>query len=168
MRFMKILSVEFLCLWCAAAYADLPTGRDVIVGIIDPGTGLNWRHRAFRDPHDPQRSRVLYLATGREWDRTAIETALGDPQARSPNRCGRTRHSRSWHVAAGSMGGRMQGTAPEADIIMVSSASSIADAAALHFPQGRCAGTPGCGLPQLLHSRTEGCPPSVEQSVVGR
>lgn len=133
MRFMKILSVEFLCLWCAAAYADLPTGRDVIVGIIDPGTGLNWRHRAFRDPHDPQRSRVLYLATGREWDRTAIETALGDPQAPAPPTDADGHGTAVAGVAAGSMGGQMQGTAPEADIIMVSSASSIADAAAYIF-----------------------------------
>lgn len=136
--YMKIRSVGFLVLWCATAYADLPTGRDVIVGIIDVG-GLNWRHEAFRDPHNSQRSRVLYYLAadapgrGREWDRTTIETALGNPHAPAPPTDAHGHGTAVAGIAAGSMGGQMQGTAPEADIIMVSIFSSLADAAAYIF-----------------------------------
>ena len=138
-RLLRLDVIGILVIWCATAHAALPTGRNVIVGIVD--NALNWRHEAFRDPRDPNRSRVLYFrdADGREWDRVAIEAALrGDGD--SPPLDGDGHGTAVAGVAAGSAipGGRMQGTAPEADIIFVS--DRLADGADYIFEKAEALG----------------------------
>ena len=133
-------------------HADLPTGRGVIVGIVD--NGLNWRHEAFRDPRNPDRSRVLYLrAEGREWDREAIEAALRDAGESPPagpdsginwlfGDLAADHGTMMAGLAAGSAwpGARVPGTAPEADIIFVSSFTSLTDAAGYVFGKAEALG----------------------------
>ena len=132
--------------------ADPPTGRGVIVGIVD--NGLNWRHEAFRDPRDPGRSRVLYLrAEGREWDREAIEAALrgeGESPPEGPDAGTNWLFGdlAAWHgtmmagLAAGSAppGARAPGAAPDADIIFVAGFTSLTDAAGYVFGKAEALG----------------------------
>ncbi|MCB9081824.1 MAG: S8 family serine peptidase [Lewinellaceae bacterium] len=123
------------------------TGSGVIVGVID--FGFEYKHRVFRDPADPTKSRILFLydqtltpqggeagpadgiggtMIGVEYDKAAIEAALA---AADPTTV--VRHepdSHGTHVAGiaagnGAQGGNCHGAyhyvgvAPDADLILV-------------------------------------------------
>ena len=136
----------------APSSAEMPAGRGVIVGIVD--NGLNWRHEAFRDPRDPDRSRVLWLrAEGREWDREEIEAALrgegeAPPSVPDAGMNWLFGDLAAWHgtmmagLAAGSAwpAARAPGAAPEADIIFVASFTSLTDAAGYVFRKAEALG----------------------------
>jgi subtilisin family serine protease len=123
------------------------TGKDVIVGIID--FGFQYAHKAFRDPADPSKSRILFLydqsltaeasdtapldvlgdpMIGVEYDKAKIEAAIAAADPKTV-----VRHepdSHGTHVAGIAAGNGAQagnchgafhyiGVAPEADLILV-------------------------------------------------
>ena len=64
------------------------------------------------------------------------------------------------------MGGQMQGTAPKADIITVSSFSPLADAAAYIFRKADALGHRAVVCLSFSIAKPRGCPPSIEQSEI--
>jgi minor extracellular serine protease Vpr len=114
-------------------------GSGVIVAIYD--TGIDWRHRDFRDPSDTTKSRILAI-----WDHTLTQTLSGEsPPAgfsygveykkaqieneldgtpagfvRSTDGNGHGTHVAGIAAGNGSaVGGKYRGVAPEADLIIV-------------------------------------------------
>lgn len=141
---------------------DLPrgyTGKDVVVGIID--TGIDFKHDDFRDPEDPQKSRIAYLWDqrnrsgagqspqnyfyGREWSRSDIEKELTQDAANIIAHLDTQMYAEGHgtHVA-GTAAGNL-GLAPEADLIVVSSTlttSDIIDAANYIWQKAQLLGKP--------------------------
>lgn len=117
------------------------TGKDVVLGVID--SGIDFRHEDFRDPDNPEKSRIVYLWDqttedgpgqspndfyyGKEWKQSDIENelSLNPPNIIAHLDTQAFTSGHGTHVM-GTAGGN-HGLAPEADLIMVASTRRTAD-----------------------------------------
>jgi len=145
-----------------AGAAPLPqgyTGEGVIVGVID--SGIDWRHRDFRDRTDPNRSRVLAIwdqtdsegrtpgfSYGTEWTQEDIEQDLRDASdlVRHTDLDGHGTHVIGTAASNGAATGSYKGMAPDADLIMVgldfNSSTAVVDGVSYIFQKAEALGKP--------------------------
>jgi len=130
------------------------TGKGVIVGIID--SGIDWRHRDFRDPTDSTKTRILAIwdmddetgpspdgfAYGTVWTREQINAALrGEGTIRQTDTNGHGTHVAGSAVGNGSASGSHRGIAYEADIVVVKGQSAV-DGSSFVFGMADALGKP--------------------------
>ncbi len=131
------------------------TGKGVIVGVID--TGIDFRHKDFRDPSDPTKSRVLYIwdqqdetgpppdgySYGTLWTQAQLEQDFrGEITVRQSDTDGHGTHVAGSAAGNGSAIGKYKGTAPESEIIFIKGLNNAVDAASFIYAKAEALGRP--------------------------
>ena len=131
------------------------TGEGVIVGVID--SGIDFRHRDFRDSADSTKSRILYIwdqadetgpppegySYGTLWTKAQLEQDFrGEITIRQADPDGHGTHVAGSAAGNGSATGKYKGTAPESEIIFVKGLDNAVDAASFIYAKAQELGRP--------------------------
>lgn len=138
-----------------APLSEAYTGKGVIVGVID--TGIDFRHRDFRDPADSTKSRILYIwdqedetgpppegfSYGTLWTKEQLEQDFrGEITVSHIDSDGHGTHVAGSAAGNGAAIGKYKGTAPESEIIFVKGLNDEVDAASFIFSKAQELGRP--------------------------
>lgn len=131
------------------------TGKGVIMGVID--SGIDFRHKDFRDPTDPSKSRILYIwdqedktgpppegySYGTLWTKEQLEQDFrGELTVKQNDPNGHGTHVAGSAAGNGSAIGKYKGTAPESEIIFVKGLQNAVDAATFIYSKAEALGKP--------------------------